>query len=484
MASIKQQIFSGVFYTAIAKYSGIFISLIVTAVLARMLSPDDFGVVAVATVIINFFNVFTNIGFSSAIIQNKELTKRDLSNIYIFTVWLGIILGVLFFLSSWIIANYYQNTQLIFICQLLSVSLFFSAAAMVPNTLFYRDKDFKFIAYRTFFIQITVGMLSVAVALCGGGLYALTIQPILSSLLLYLISLKKYPQKFRFTSGIVSVKKIWNYSVYQFLFNIVNYFTRNLDKLLIGKYMGMSPLGYYEKSYRLMMLPLQNITFVTTPVMHPVLSDYQNDMGKLGNAHERIVRLLAFIGFPLSILLYFCSDELILLFFGNQWLPSIPVFRILSLTVGIQLILSSSGSFYQAGNDTRGMFICGVFSATASVVSILIGIFYFRSLEATAWSILISFLLGFVQCYWQLYRKMLHRSLRLYYYQLLSPIILSCIIGTALYFVTPYIKEDTIILSLIIKTLICLVLWTIYIQYSKEYNIFAKVKSILNKRKK
>lgn len=97
MASIKQQIFSGVFYTAIAKYSGIFISLIVTAVLARMLSPDDFGVVAVATVIINFFNIFTNIGFSSAIIQNKELTKRDLSNIYIFTVWLGIILGVLFF---------------------------------------------------------------------------------------------------------------------------------------------------------------------------------------------------------------------------------------------------------------------------------------------------------------------------------------------------------------------------------------------------
>ena len=119
---------------------------------------------------------------------------------------------------------------------------------MDTTTLFYRGNNYKFIAYITFFIQITVGMLSVAVALCGGGLYALTIQPILSSLLLYLISLKKYPQKFRFTSGIVSVKKIWNYSVYQFLFNIVNYFTRNLDKLLIGKYMGMSPLGYYEKS--------------------------------------------------------------------------------------------------------------------------------------------------------------------------------------------------------------------------------------------
>ena len=191
-----------------------------------------------------------------------------------------------------------------------------------------------------------------------------------------------------------------------------------------------------------------------------------------------------FIGFPLSILLYFCADELVLLFFGDQWLPSIPVFRILSLTVGIQLILSSSGSFYQAGNDTRGMFICGIFSATASMVSILIGIFYFRSLEATAWSILVSFLLGFVQCYWQLYRKMLHRSLRLYYYQLLSPILLSCFIGAVLYFVTFYIKSDTIILSLAVKTLISLILWTIYIQYSKEYDIFAKARSILNKRKK
>ena len=483
MASIKQQIFSGVFYTAIAKYSGIFISLIVTAVLARMLSPDDFGVVAVATVIINFFNIFTNIGFSSAIIQNKELTKRDLSNIYIFTVWLGIILGVLFFLSSWIIANYYQNTQLIFICQLLSVSLFFSAAAMVPNTLFYRDKDFKFIAYRTFFIQITVGMLSVAVALCGGGLYALTIQPILSSLLLYLISLKKYPQKFRFTSGIVSVKKIWNYSVYQFLFNIVNYFTRNLDKLLIGKYMGMSPLGYYEKSYRLMMLPLQNITFVITPVMHPVLSDYQNDMGKLGNAHERIVRLLAFIGFPLSILLSFCSDELILLFFGNQWLPSIPVFRILSLTVGIQLILSSSGSFYQAGNDTRGMFICGVFSATASVVSILIGIFYFRSLEATAWSILISFLLGFVQCYWQMYRVTFRRNLRPFVRQLISPLAVSGLMVLALIPVQYAMEGMNIFVTIIAKGIVSFIIFGGYIQATHEFDIIGKVRGMTRKGK-
>ena len=484
MSSIKKDLLSGVFYTAIAKYSGILVSLVIAGVLARLISPDKFGIVAVVTVITFFFSIFSDLGIGAAIIQNKELQQKDLNHLFSFTVWSGCILTLLFFLCSWPISFFYEEPSMRTVTQLLAINLFFASVNIVPNALLYKAKAFKFLAWRSLGVQIIGGVIAILAALGGAGLYALIINPILSSILLFIISYRKYPQTLEMTWGLPSIRKIFKFSAYQFMFNIINYFSRNLDKLLIGKYMGMSPLGYYEKSYRLMMLPLQNITFVITPVMHPVLSDYQNDMGKLGNAHERIVRLLAFIGFPLSILLYFCSDELILLFFGNQWLPSIPVFRILSLTVGIQLILSSSGSFYQAGNDTRGMFICGVFSATASVVSILIGIFYFRSLEATAWSILISFLLGFVQCYWQLYRKMLHRSLRLYYYQLLSPIILSCIIGTALYFVTPYIKEDTIILSLIIKTLICLVLWTIYIQYSKEYNIFAKVKSILNKRKK
>ena len=484
MASIKQHMLSGVFYTAVAKYSSIIISLIVMAVLARLLHPDDFGVIAVATVIINFFNIFTNIGFSSAIIQNKELTSRDINNIYMFTIWLGIFLGILFFLSAWSIASYYNDKRLISICQLLSISLFFSAIAIVPNTLFYKNKKFKFIAYRTFLIQLIVGIFSIIAALSGVGLYTLIIQPILSSILIFCVSLKKYPQKIQWVIGIKSVKKIWNYSIYQFLFNVVNYFTRNLDKLLIGKYMGMNMLGYYEKSYRLMMLPLQNITYVITPVMHPILSDYQNDMNKLAYSHEHITRLLAFIGFPLSLALFFCSEELVLCIFGNQWLPSIPVFKILSLTVGIQLVLSSSGPFYQAGNDTRGLLICGIFSAIVSVSAILIGIFYFDSLEATAWCILIAFCLNFIQCYWQLYHFMFRRNIGFFYHQLISPITLSFIIGCVLYFTSLLTKQCNLIMSLSLKSILSLLIWGIYIQLTQEYDIISMIKNILSKLKK
>ena len=410
--NIKQQLFSGVFYTAIAKYSGIIISLVVAGILARLLSPDDFGIVAIATVIISFFAIFTDMGLSPAIIQNKALTQDDLTNIYSFTFWTGIAVALLFFIASWPISAYYDSPILRTLCQLLSINLFFASVNIVPGALFYKNKEFKFIAIRSFVIQITAGTGAVIAALSGAGLYALLITPIVSSILIYIISFHRYPQHLRMTLGLSSIRKIFSYSVYQFLFNVICYFSRNLDKLLIGKHMGMSDLGYYEKSYRLMMLPLQNITQVVTPVMHPIFSDFQDDKMKLATSYERIIRFLAFIGLPLSVLLFFTAEEVTLIIFGNQWLPSVAVFRILALSVGIQIILSSSGSIFQAAGDTRSLFICGLFSSTLNVAGIVLGIFYFGTLTAIAGCIVTTFTINFVQCYWQMYRVTFRRNLR------------------------------------------------------------------------
>lgn len=468
MSNLRQQLISGVAYTAIAKYSGIIISLIVTAVLARLLSPKDFGIMAIASVIINFFGIFTNIGFSAAIIQYKDLSSRDLSNIHSFTIWFGLLLSIAFFASSWLIAAFYHDSELIPLCQLLSISLFFSAAAIVPNNLFYRDKDFRFIAWRTFWIQTICGIVSIAAALLGMGIYTLTLQPILSSFLIYAVSLRRYPQAFRWTWGLESIRKIWNYSLFQFLFGIVNYFTRNLDKLLIGDVLGMKQLGYYEKSYRLMMLPVQNITYVLSSVMHPVLSDLQNDKQHMSIAHEHTIRLLALIGFPLSVLLYFCSTELVILFFGNQWLPSLPIFRVLSLSVGFQLVLSSSGSFFQALGDTRRMFWCGIFSMTTTIICLLIGLYYYKTLQATAWLIVASFCISFVQNYYVMYTNIFKKEICKFYSQLISPLLLSIILAVINYFISLFTTELSLILSLFIKIIISLSITVGYLHFTNE----------------
>lgn len=482
MNVIKKQLFTGVFYSAISKYTGMIISLIVAGVLARIISPADFGIVAIATVIITFFGIFSDLGIAPAIVQNKELTNKDLSRIFSFTIWIGIVISLLFFVSSWIIARYYNNHLLQPICQWLSINLFFVSANIVPDAMLLKNKQFKYIALRSLIIQLFGGTLAVWAALMGAGIYALIINPIFSGILIFCISYKKYPQKLRFELGLVSMKKIFSFTFYQFLFNVINYFSRNLDKLLIGKYMGITPLGYYEKSYRLMMLPLQNITHVVSPVMHPIFSEYQNDYKMLSSSYEKVVRFLAFIGFPLSVFLYFTAKEITLIIFGYQWMPSVHVFQILSLSVGIQIILSTSGSIFQAANATKTMFISGLISTILNVSVILSGIFIFKSLEAIAWGICVSFTMNFFQAYLLMYNGIFKISVLSFYKQFISPLILSGIIYISLGGVSLINLQYNILVSLVLKASIYIIFSLAYIQYTKEYDIYKRIrKSIIRK---
>lgn len=481
MPSTKKQLLSGVFYTAIAKYSGIVISLVIAGILARLIEPEDFGIVAIATVIISFFGIFSDLGIAPAIIQNKELSENDLSNIFSFTLWLGIGISIIFFFCSWPISRFYQSDTLLSICQLLSLNLFFASANIVPNALLFKEKEFKFIAYRSLTIQIAGGSLAITAAFMGAGLYALIINPILSSILLFFISFRKKPQKLSGTWGIQSMKKILSFSTYQFMFNVINYFSRNLDKLLIGKYMNMVSLGYYEKSYRLMMLPLQNITHVISPVMHPIFADFQNDLSRLSASYNKVIRFLAFIGFPLSVLLWFCSREIVLIVFGEQWMPSIPVFQILSISVGIQVILSTSGSIFQAANDTKSLFICGVFSTLFNIIGILTGIFFFKTLEAVAWCICLTFTINFVQCYIWMYKITFKQGLHTFWRQLLSPILLTGILIICLLPIYCISDKCPIYISLLLKSGIFTIVYVAYIQIKGEYNIINLIKSKIKK---
>ncbi|MGV8090339.1 MAG: lipopolysaccharide biosynthesis protein [Mangrovibacterium sp.] len=475
MTSTRKQLISGITYTAISRYIGTVISLVVTGILARLISPTEFGIITIATVIIVFFSMISDLGIAPAIIQNKDLSKNELSDIFSFTVWSGLIVTVFFFFSSWLISSYYQTPILISICQLLSINLLFGTLNIVPNALLLKNKEFKFIAYRSLIVQIIGGTISVLAALWGAGLYALLINPIFSSIILFIINYRKYPQQIKKTFGIASMRKIFSFSIYQFLFNVINYFSRNLDKLLIGKYLGLSLLGYYEKSYRLMMFPLQNITYVITPVMHPVFSEFQNDLKHLYWFYLKIIRFLAFLGLALSVFLWFTAEELVILIFGDQWQDSVPVFQILSLTVGIQIILSTSGSIFQAANNTKNLFISGFLSTILNITGMLVGIFIFKTLEAVAWGICISFLVNFVQCYILMYKITFKISMLSFWKQFVSPFVFCIILIISFHLISKISGNMNLLISFLLKGTLFVLIGGLYIQYTKEYNIIGKL---------
>ena len=475
---------SGIFYTAIAKYSGVVVSLVVTAILARILTSEDFGIVAVATIIIAFFSMISDMGIAPAIIQNKQLDNEDLNNIFSFTIWSGIAFMLIFIASAWGIASYYKSEILIPICHILSVNLFFSSANIVPNALLQKNKRFKFIGIRSLSVQIAGGTAAVVAALSGAGLYALLINPVFSSISLFFINYSQYKMRAKFTFGWTSLKKIFGYSAYQLGFNVINYFSRNLDKLLMGRHLGMSELGYYEKSYRLMMYPLQLIPNVVSPVMHPIFSEMQDDLKKLSDSYLEIVKILAFIGFPLSVFLVCTSSELILLLFGNQWEPSVSVFQILSITVSLQIILSTSGAIFQASNSTKALFWCGGITAAINIIAICIGVWGFETIDAIAWCISTSFTLNFIITYYIMYYKVFRLPWRPFWKELGSPVLLSIIMLAVMLPISYFLPEDfNIILSFIIKIVAAFTVYFCFLKFTGIYDLKKGFLILINKAK-
>lgn len=479
MGNIKRELFLGVFYIAVAKYSGIFIQLVITAILARLLTPADFGVVAVATVIIAFFNILSDVGIGPAIIQNRELTSNDLEHIFSFTVYVGIVLSAVFFLCAWPIADYYNNNALVSVCQWLSIPILFSCINIVPLNLQYKYKRFKFTAFTALKAQTIAGIFSVAGAYFGMGLHALIISPIISSVILFSIYYWQNRLHFFFKIRMEALRKIMFFSLYQFLFNLINYFSRNLDKLLIGRFIGMSPLGYYEKSYRLMLLPLQNITFVVTPVMQPIFSSFQNNLYDLAEKYKKVLHLLAYISFPLSALLYFTARELILIFFGNQWGEAIGIFQILALTVSMQILTSTAGSIYQSANATKQLFVSGCWCAFFMIVSFCVTIFFWGTIEAVAYGFLIAQMANTVQCFYLLFRTLRYPIIAILK-MLLRPFVIGLLLFFFLYVLGHFLPIENMFASLFVKSVFSLVISLFLTQLLGGYDILNYVRTKFN----
>jgi PST family polysaccharide transporter len=451
--TLKKQFISSTIIVAITKYSSVTIGLIIIAVLSRLLTPNDFGIIAIISVLAVFFNLLGELGIGAAIIQKKELTQRDINVIFSFTILVGLMLAFLFFLLAPLVASFYGKPVLINICRLFCINIFCACINIVPNALILKDKNFKFLMYRQLIIQPMSGIVGIVAALIGWGFYALLVQSILANFFTFLINYFYRPLKI-VDIALKPLKKIADYSLYQFLFGFVNYFARNLDKLLLGKYISPAALGYYEKSYRLMTLPVENLTHVLSPVIQPYFSDFQNDKAKIYSNYLKIIHLLALIGFPLSVFLHFAAKELILIVFGEQWTAAIPVFEILVWSSGIQIILSSSGAVFQAANDTKRLFIAGVINALVLVGAICTGVFIYKSLNALAIVFVYACFFCFFQTYTTLIKITLKQSFMPFLKQLLLPLLLGLTVLILELAVLKWVEIDNLYLSLAVKTLI------------------------------
>lgn len=482
MSSTKSKMLKGILWITIDKYSGLALGIVVSMVLARILSPDEFGLIALASVLLAFIGLLSNMGLGPAIIQKQDLTQKDINSVFTFTIIVGTLLSAVYFFLSWPIARFYNNAQLVPVCQLLSVSFFFGVINNVPKNLMVKNQRFKEMAVGSIAMNIFTGPIAIFAAYKGLGVYSLMIAPFLNSVILLFYYRRFYPCSIDLHMSMAPIKRMASFSIYQMLFEIVNYFSRNLDKLIIGRWMSIKDLGYYDKSYHLMQLPQNNITSVLTPVLQPNFTQYQNDMKMMAKQYLRVISVMASISFPLGITLCLCGPEIIRLMYGPQWEPAIPCFQILCLSLPCAMLSSTTGSIYQASNATKYLFYVGLVNSTGMVISFIIASYFFRTIEAVALAWTVFGVFGMLFTYSIMFHFVLKSSPLLVIRTLFKPIGNAIILFAILFLINKYFHFN-LIPSLLIKGSVAIIITFAYIQLVTGVDIIAIIKHFFRRQK-
>ena len=373
-ASLHAMASRSVLWTAIGKSSNTVISLLVTAVLTRLLTPADFGIIAMVAVISGFLGILAEAGVSTAVVQKRELSERALSSLF----WLGLGIGVLaagaLVVCSPLVAWVFAEPRLTPVVAWLSLGFVFLALGRIPNGLLERGFRFRELAYAELIASAVSGVLGIFLAYRGAGYFALVAQTLCSGLLNAVLRVAFARFRPRWVLDTSELKAVGVYSSGVTAFAAINYWARNLDKALIGRGLGAAELGFYGRAYALMLYPLEGINGIINPSLHPLLSAMQGEPARMARAYLKIVRLVAILALPTMCVLGALAPEIVHTVWGKGWEPSVRVFAILCFVGSVQPIGATFGIVFLATNRTRMLAASGLINAVVLSAGIALGV--------------------------------------------------------------------------------------------------------------
>jgi len=350
------------------------ISLGYTITLARLLTPDDFGLITMVAVFTGFAGLLADVGLGSALIQKKDVTELDYSTVFWTNLWLGFFFTGLIFISSDWIAAFYQRQELSLIAQLLSLQFVFSAIRLVPGNRLARDLHFGYVAIANLLGMLLAGALAVYMALEGYGVWALVGQALANALVTTLVICVACRWRPRFSFSFSALKGLMNFSVYVFGTEMIQYGARTVDKLLAGRYLGGDAAGILGRAQALLLLPLKNISHVVGNVMFPALSMVQDDVARVRSVYLRSTQAIALATFPMMLGMMAVADNFVIGVLGEQWTAMIPVIRLLSVAGIASSIVTITGSVFLSQGASKLQFQVNLVTRPIAILGVVIGL--------------------------------------------------------------------------------------------------------------
>ncbi|MEL6495643.1 MAG: lipopolysaccharide biosynthesis protein [Cyanobacteria bacterium J06623_7] len=360
--------------TILAQGSKFIIQLGSTALLARLLTPNDYGLIGMATPMIGFVQLFKDLGLSTATIQRDEINHRQVSTLFWINLGVSAIISLVFAALAPVAAQFYREPRMLQIVLALSSIFLIGGLSVQHRALIKRQMRFGKIA-KIEIISVLVGIVAAIVAAYAGwGYWALVLMQIVTAVVNTLVTWSVCPWRPSLPSRQAGVKSMLAFGGNLTGFNCINYFSRNLDNILIGQYWGEGQLGLYSKAYQLVLLPIQQINSPVNSVALPLLSRVQSDRDKYTNYYYKFVLAIVFLGMPIVAFSFAVTDKLILLVLGEQWLDAIPIFQFLVPAAFMGTFNLASAWVYQSLGRTDRQLRIGIVMSSLDIIIFLISI--------------------------------------------------------------------------------------------------------------
>ncbi|MFJ3058460.1 MOP flippase family protein [Herbaspirillum sp. NPDC087042] len=343
-------------------------------ILSRLLAPSEYGLLAMATVAVNFASLLRDMGTGAAVIQKETLTRETTNTVFWLNIGLGVSIAVILVAISPMVEDYFRTPHLAPVLCLMALSFPLTSSCAVHSALLERESSFRTLA-RIEIVSASVALVTaITLAFTGFGVYSLVWQTLVSAMLSALqlwLSSGWRPEKIWSRS---EFRGLWRFSGNLTGFSFVNFFARNADSMVIGRILGAIPLGIYAQAYKVMMFPLQSMSYVANRALFPVMSRQQGQRAEMARLYFRSLRLIATVTAPMMAGLWLLREPFVRVALGPQW-QSVPIILAWLAPVGfLQSVISTTGAVFMATGRTDLMMRLGALGAVLQVGSFFIGV--------------------------------------------------------------------------------------------------------------
>lgn len=332
MNSLKQKSVSGVFWALTEKFSVTAVKFLLGIVLARLLTPADFGLVGMVTVFFIIAEVFVDSGFAMAYVQKKQINEADADTVFYTNLLISISLFIVIFFCAPLIARFYEQPQLVELTRVMSFVIIINAFNIIQRAQIIRSVNFKKLTKVTLASSVISGSIGIAAAWYGMGVWALVVQSLSSRLFIGLgfWFVSSYRPKWRFSKK--SFHEMFSFGSWVLFSSLVRTFFDNIYVFAIGKYFPVSQLGFYAKAKQLSGMSINQLGSAVGSVSFPVYASLQGDMEKFRNAMRKFIQHTMFFVIPLIVFFLVLAEPIIILLLTNKWAPMVPFLQVICVS--------------------------------------------------------------------------------------------------------------------------------------------------------